>query len=362
MAETCRAATLLAPDKIEIREYPIPEIPPDGGLVAVERAGVCGSDVKYFHGKIKLPLPIILGHEILGRVAKLGRAAASIHSLKEGDRIILKGALGCGRCADCRRGAGRFCKKRTSYGGRTTCADPPHLFGGFADYVYLAPDVLATKVSDDLPPEAAVLVGAVMANGFQWAVRLGGVKMGDYVLIQGPGQQGLACAFAARHAGAARIFVTGIGRDTERLALAERFGAHRAINVETENIVEVVRQETGGAMADVVIDVSGSPKAIQTSIECVRRQGTMVLAGLTGDATVTPMLMDKIVWGEIRLQGAFTADNDAVEATMRLLEATKFPVEEMVSHVFALEETERCVRAVGGELPELYPTKALIKP
>ena len=362
MDEKCRAATLLAPNKLEIREYPIPEIPADGGLVAVERAGVCGTDVKYLHGKLQLPLPIILGHEILGRVVKLGQEAASIHQLKEGDRIILKGALGCGRCADCRRGAGRFCKKRTSYGGRTTCANPPHLFGGFADYVYLAPDVLATKVSDQLPPEAAVLVGAVMANGFQWAVRHGGVKMGDFVLIQGPGQQGLACSFAARHAGAARIFVTGSGRDAQRLALAERFGAHRTINVEKENVVEVVRQETGGAMADVVVDVSGSPKAIQTSMECVRRQGTMVLAGLTGDSTVTPMMMDKIVWGEIRLQGAFTADNDAVEATMRLLESTKFPVQEMVSHVFPLEETERCIRAVGGEVPELYPTKALIKP
>jgi alcohol dehydrogenase len=362
MAEKSRGATLLAPDKIEIREYPIPDIPPDGGLVAVERAGVCGSDVKYFHGRIELPLPIILGHEILGRVAKLGRAAAAIHGLKEGDRIILKGALGCGRCADCRRGAGRFCKKRTNYGGRTTSANPPHLFGGFADFVYLAPDVLATRVSDDLLPEAAVLVGAVMANGFQWAVRHGGVKMGDYVLIQGPGQQGLACAFAARQAGAARIMITGIGRDAARLALAGRFGAHRPINVEKENVVEVVRDETGGAMADVVVDVSGNPKAIQTSVECVRRQGTMVLAGLTGDGTVTPMMMDKIVWSEIRLQGAFTADNDAVEATMRLLEATKFPVQEMVSHVFGLEETERCIRAVGGEIPELYPTKALIRP
>src|SRR5713226_7203882 len=248
MAQTCRAATLVAPNKLEIREYPVPEIPPGGGLVAVEMAGVCGTDFKYFHGKIELPLPIILGHEILGRVVKLGGDAAAIHHLKEGDRIILKGAVGCGRCADCRRGAARSCKKRTSYGGRTSCANPPHLFGGFADYLYLAPDALATKVSDDLPPEAAVLVGAVMANGFQWAVRLGGVKMGDYVLIQGSGQQGLACAFAARHAGAARIFVTGIGRDAQRLALAERFGAHRTIDVEKENVVEVVREETGGAM------------------------------------------------------------------------------------------------------------------
>ena len=362
MAGTSRAVTLLAPDSIEIREYPLPEIPPDGGLVAVERAGVCGTDVKYFHGKIELPLPIILGHEILGRVAKLGREAASIHGLKEGDRIILKGALGCGRCADCRRGAARFCKKRTNYGGRTSCAKPPHLLGGFADYVYLTRDALATKVDDRLPAEAAILIGAVMANGFQWALRKGGVKMGDYVLIQGPGQQGLACTFAARQAGAARVFISGISRDADRLALAERFGAHRTINVEKENVVEVVRKETDGAMADVVVDVSGSPQAIKSSVECVRRQGTVVLAGLTGDATVTPLLMDKLVWGEIRLQGTFTADNDATEAAMRLLESSRFPVQEMVSHIFPLEETERCIRAVGGELPGLYPTKALIKP
>ncbi len=362
MAELSRALTLVAPNRMELREYPLPDIPPDGGLAAVEMAGVCGTDVKYYHGKIELPLPIILGHEILARVVKLGRQAAEIHGLQEGDRIILKGALGCGRCADCRRGAARFCKKRTSYGGRTTCVEPPHLFGGFADFIYLAPDVLATKVSNDLPAEVAVLIGAVMANGFQWAIRHGGVKLGDFILIQGPGQQGLACTFAASQAGAGRIFVTGISRDQERLELAKRFGAHRTINIEKENVLDVIADETGGAMVDVVVDVSGSPAAIQTSVECLRRQGTMVLAGLTGDATVTPMLMDKIVWNEIRLQGAFTADNDATEASMRLLETTKFPVQEMVSHVFPLEETERCIQAVGGDIPGLYPTKALIKP
>jgi alcohol dehydrogenase len=236
MRATSRGATLLGPDKIEIREYPLPEVLPDGALVSVEMARVCGTDVKYLHGKRQqMPLPIILGHEILGRVVKLGAEAGSIHALKEGDRIILKGAKGCGACVHCRRGAARFCKKRTSYGGKTTCANPPHLFGGFADYVYLAPDVLVTKVRDDLPAEAAVLIGAVMANGFQWAVRRGGLKMGDYILIQGPGQQGLACTFAAHATGAARIFVTGMGKDHKRLEMARRFGAHRTIDVEKEN-------------------------------------------------------------------------------------------------------------------------------
>jgi len=363
MRATSRGATLLGPDKIEIREYPLPEVLPDGALVAVEMAGVCGTDVKYLHGKRQqMPLPIILGHEILGRVVKLGAEAASIHGLKEGDRIILKGAKGCGACVHCRRGAARFCKKRTSYGGKTTCANPPHLFGGFADYIYLAPDVLVTKVRDDLPAEAAVLIGAVMANGFQWAVRRGGLKMGDYILIQGPGQQGLACTFAAHATGAARIFVTGMGKDNKRLEMARRFGAHRTIDVEKENVLQVVREETEGAMADVVVDVSGSPQAIRTSVECVREQGTMVLAGLTGDATLTPMLMDIFVRKEIRLQGTFTADNDATEVAVRVIEATKFPVQDMVSHTFTIEETEHCIRAVGGEIPDLYPVKALIKP
>ena len=245
---TARGATLLGPDKLEIREYPMPDIPPNGGLLKVEMGGVCGTDVKYLHGNLQVPYPIILGHEILARVEKLGRDAAHIHKVKEGDRVILKGALGCGRCADCRRNNQRFCRQRTNYGGRTKCDQPPHLFGGFADYVYLAPDVLATKVSDSLPAEAAALIGSVMANGFQWAIRRGGVKMGDYVLIQGPGQQGLSCTFASKHAGAAKIFITGIGRDKTRLEIAKKFGADRTINVEEEDVVEVVRRETNGEM------------------------------------------------------------------------------------------------------------------
>jgi threonine dehydrogenase-like Zn-dependent dehydrogenase len=101
-----------------------------------------------------------------GRVEKLGKNAAAIHHVKEGDRVILKGALGCGRCADCRRNNQRFCRQRTNYGGRTKCDQPPHLFGGFADYLYLAPDVLCTKVSESLSAEAAaVLKGELLSLG-----------------------------------------------------------------------------------------------------------------------------------------------------------------------------------------------------
>lgn len=361
---TSRGATLVEPGRLEIREYPVPEVAHDGALLEIELGGVCGTDVKYYRGRIELPLPVILGHEILGRVVALGRDAGAIHGVAEGDRVILKGSRGCGRCASCIRGAPRFCPTRTGYGGSTSSADPPHLYGGFADHLYVNPDALLLPVPERMSAAAAVVIGSVMANGFQWAVRQGGATLGSYVVVQGPGQQGLACVFAARQAGAARIIVTGLARDAERFALARAWGADRVVDVEEEDVVDVVREETGGELADVVVDVSGSPRAVVASVECLRPQGTLVLGGLTGSATETAMKLDRLVWKELRVQGAFTADSDAIVSTMRLVEATGFPVEDMVSHTFPLDETERCIVAVGGgpDGTEPLPTKAVIAP
>jgi alcohol dehydrogenase len=362
IGKTVRGATLVGQERIEVREYPRPSIPDDAALLEVEAGGVCGTDVKYFHGTIPLPYPVILGHEIAGRIAEIGPVARRIHGVAEGDRVILKGSRGCGHCPDCRRGAARFCKNRTSYGGTLRSDKPPHLFGGFADALYVAPDAVLTKVPEGISSDAAVLIGSVMANGYQWAVVQGGAHLGDYVLIQGPGQQGLACLFAAKAAGAGRVVVTGRGRDAERLRLAMAWGADRIIDVDHEDVLEIVRDETGGTMADVVVDVSGSPAAIPTSVKATRRQGTMVLAGLVGTGVPVPLELDDVVWSEKRIQGAYTGDAPALDATLRSVVRTGFPVADMISHAFPLEETERCIRAVGGEIPDLYPVKAIIRP
>ena len=358
---TARAATLLGPERLEIREYPVPEVADDGALLRIGLGGMCGTDVKYFHGRIDMPYPVILGHEIFGRVERLGRSAAAIHGVAEGDRVILKGSRGCGHCRDCRDGAPRFCPQRTLYGSATTSADPPHLFGGLADYLYVNPDAELFKVGDAMSDEAAVLCGSVMANGYQWAILHGGVTFGDTVLIQGPGQQGLACTWAARAAGAARIIVTGTAADADRLALARKWGADRTVEAENEDVVEVLADETGGAMADVVVDVSGSPAALEPSIAALRKRGTLVLAGLSGGRQV-PVGIDALVWKEIRVQGAFTASSPALTATMDLIESTGFEPEEMISHSFGLDDTELCIRAIGNEIDGMYPTKAVIRP
>ena len=358
---TARAATLLGPERLEIREYPVPEVADDGALLRIGLGGVCGTDVKYFRGRIDMPYPVILGHEIVGRVERLGRAAAAIHGVAEGDRVILKGSRGCGHCRDCRDGAPRFCPQRTLYGSATCAAEPPHLFGGLADCLYVNPDAELFKVGDAMSDEAAVLCGSVMANGYQWAILHGGVTFGDTVLIQGPGQQGLACTWAARAAGAALIIVAGTAADADRLDLARRWGADRTVEADVEDVVEAVADETGGAMADVVVDVSGSPAALASSVAAVRKRGTLVLAGLSGGRQV-PVEIDTLVWNEIRVQGAFTASSPALTATMDLIESTGFKPEEMISHTFGLDDTEQCIRAIGNEIEGMYPTKAVIRP
>ena len=164
------------------------------------------------------------------------------------------------------------------------------------------PDAELFKVDDAMSDEAAVLCGSVMANGYQWAILHGGVTFGDTVLIQGPGQQGLACTWAAQAAGAARIIVTGTAADADRLALARQWGADLTVEVDHTDVVETVADTTGGAMADVVVDVSGSPAALASSVAAVRKRGTLVLAGLSGGRQV-PVEIDALVWNEIKVQG-----------------------------------------------------------
>ena len=153
-----------------------------------------------------------------------------------------------------------------------------------------------------------------------------------------------------------------MNRDAQRLEVAKKFGATRTINVEKENVLEVIRAETGGELVDVAVDVSGNVQAIRTSVECVRTLGTLVVGGLTRDGIDVPLNVNLIVRRQIRVQGAFTTDNDATEIAMNAIQASNFPVEQMVTHTFPLDETEKCIRAVGGEIPGLYPVKALIKP
>src|SRR6185503_15744710 len=212
------AAVRVAPSTTEIREYPMPDVPEDAALLKVEVGGICGTDVKLY----KTPptkAPVIMGHENIGYIAKAGREFTRRKGFKEGDLVFVEHYVMCGKCEWCTIGQYRHCEntdwrnnpEAIRY-GYTSAERAPHLWGGFAQYMYLPWNAVVHHVPKGVTPELAGLV-TPMANGVEWSLFDGGVGYDSTVLIQGPGQQGLSQTVVCKQAGASLIIVTGTSKD-----------------------------------------------------------------------------------------------------------------------------------------------------
>jgi alcohol dehydrogenase len=360
-----RAMVVPEPGRMEMRFFDLPEVSETDGLLKVELVGVCGSDPGIFRGKTSRaprPYPLILGHEIVGRIAAMGTEAKKRHGVQEGDRVIIEYAFGCGRCRACQAGRYTLCENFYTYGSMVSCAKPPHLYGAYADYLYIHPRAMVHKVGDDMTPEVAVLVGAVLGNAVRWISRIGGIKVGQCAAIVGPGQQGLAAVVAAKESGASPLVIVGRERDRARLDMALRFGADLAINADQEDPADTLSCLTNGRMADVVMDVTGHPSGAETALELAGLGATVVLPGLYGKGVKVPLELDRAVVNELRLLGAYSQDFESVEAAVKIARTGRYPLADMISHRFPLERAEQAVRLVGGECRGDLPLKVLIDP
>ena len=362
MARKIAAAVLEDVQTITMRDFDWPPIGPDDALLKVEMAGVCGTDLHVFDGTLAAPMPIILGHEILGHVAAIGAGAARRHQIREGDRVTVEGRVPCWSCEYCLTGAYKFCVAKRGYGLHLPTTEPPALWGAMAEYMYLAPGSILHRVPPGMPARVAV-VASIFANGIQWLRRYGDASTGDTIVVQGAGPQGLAAAVVARESGASQVIVTGLARDAARLDLARAFGADAVVVADREDVVARVADLTGGRLADVVLDVTGSPKAIEASLSMLRPRGTLVLAGLTGRDTLTTLKLDRVVWNEIRVQGVYTKGADAIVSALDFLETRghQYPLDRMVSHVYPLAEAAAAIRAAGDVAADGF-IKAAIAP
>jgi len=338
------------PGRIEARDLPRPTIGPDEGLLRVEACGICGSDVEQLDGTLRVPLPLVPGHEPLGRIAEIGERAARRWSVAVGDRVAVETMLPCGACRRCRGGAYHLCARRRIY-SYIPLAEPPGLWGAYAEYLYLPPNAILHRVDPSLPPELAVLFNPLGA-GFRWAVELPHTQPGDTVLVLGPGQRGLASLIACREAGAGRVIVTGLGRDAHKLALARELGADATIDVEREDLLARVRELTDGRGADVVVEVTSyATEPVRDAVDCCAPGGTVVLAGVKGMKPVPDFVSDKVVLKEVTLRGAIGVTYDAYERAIRLIEARRVPLERLQTHRFGLRDAERAVRTLAGQVP-----------
>lgn len=292
-----QTAVLIEPHRFELRDRPRPSPGPDDVLVAVREVGICGSDVHYYeHGRIGdlvVEDPLVLGHESAGEVIEIG---ANVTGLDPGDRVALEPGVPCRRCSHCLGGDYHLCE------AVRFMATPPH-DGSFTEYVSWPADFAYR-----LPETVSNTEGALcepLSVGIH-ACRRGNVGTGDTVLVTGAGPIGLMMLEAARAAGATDIILTDVV--DEKVAFARERGADLAVNVANDDLEAAVDQYTDGVGADVVVEASGAASSIQSTLDVVRRGGTVVLVGLANEATVPFDVLD-IIDNELDVLGSFRYKN-----------------------------------------------------
>ncbi len=335
---------------LEPRDLPIPEIDEDSALLQLEACGICGSDYEQYEGMLRTPVPVVPGHEPLGRIARIGDRAATRWGVDVGDRVAVETMISCRHCLQCLGGSYHLCDDRKIYSYIPT-TEAPGLWGGYAQYMYLHPNSVVHPVSDSLPAELAVIFNPLGA-GFRWAVEMPELQPGETLVILGPGQRGLASVIAAREVGAGTIIVTGLEADAEKLALARVFGADHTIDVDNENPVHRVKELTNGRGADVVVDVSAYATApVVDALSMVRPGGRVVLAGVKGFKAVEGFVSDLVVMKEIKLLGAIGVTASGYRSAIGLLESGRVPVEKMHTHDFTLADADLAIRTLAREVP-----------
>ena len=336
-----------------IDEAELPE-PKEGEiLVKQEMCGVCGTDVHMYHGHLPgTKFPIVLGHEPVGIIAKLGKGVKVDYTgepVKEGDRIYVVPGLRCGTCYFCTvLLEPTLCVNSTAYGFRPYLDQPPHFQGGYAEYIYMN-HPYSTFLKMHVPPEIAVLLEPLTVGIHQ--MDMAKLRVGDTAVIQGCGAIGLFTLVAAKEAGAHKTIV--VGAPKSRLDLASEFGADLTINIEEvtdpKERIEMVKSETTlGYGADAVFECTGFPKAVPEGINMLRRGGSYLVAGHftdVGDVPLNPYL--HFTNKQINLMGVWGDDTGHFVRGRPIIESGKYPFEKMVSHKLPLERIKDAMDAIS---------------
>ena len=310
-----------------IRTVSRPEVPHKAALIQVGACGVCGTDLHILQGHWPKPLPwpFTLGHELAGVIVEKGPALTEDfmgRPLSVGSKVMLPPLMPCGQCDYCVHypATANKCLTPVYYGRYLGFNRPPHLWGGWAEMVYVdLEDLPGTKIyalPDDMPLRLGTLSEPLTSciRAFNRAVRAGGFSSGDTVVIQGSGPIGVLAVVAAQEMGAGRVIVVG-DPEKPRLELCRKFGAEATISLEeypvSEQRVQAVREIVGSFGADLVMDCSGHPSAGPEGIEMLRDGGTYVEMGQFTDAGSIDTNWHRICTKDINVLGswAFTAND-----------------------------------------------------
>jgi L-iditol 2-dehydrogenase len=285
-AET-HAAVLVDYEKpLEVRSLPIPDPEPHAAIVKVEASTMCGTDVHIWRGEYAASgmskLPLVPGHEIVGRITALGRdrrVDALNRPLAEGDLVAWSYAW-CGSCYWCTvAGQPTACENARMYGWGSA-NEFPYITGGFSEYAYVMPRCSMVKVPEGLDPAVAASATCAFRTIVHGYEKIGRIELHETVVIQGSGPVGLYALAFAIQSGARRTVM--IGAPEARLDIARRWGADVVLDVlgtDAESRKEQVLELTDGRGADLVVECSGANAAFVEGLDLLRRGGRYLVIG-----------------------------------------------------------------------------------
>lgn len=359
-----KAAILEDVEKLRVVDYPEPEVESNGLLMRMELCGVCGTDMHLYNGNMKIPYPVIPGHEWVGVIEEIGEEAKGYevrgNPLDVGDRVTVVPGTNryCGDCYFCRFMPHKptLCIGRKVMGVNLSSAETPHLLGGWAEKIYVnAEKFWVYKVPEEVSPEVAVLNEpmAVSSRALERAYAPGlptykeGFGVGQSVVVQGAGAIGLLAVATAELAGAGTII--SVDMVDERLEMAEKLGADNIIDMrqfETadERVAEVERL-TNGLGGDVVIEAVGIPVAVPEGINMTRRGGKFIEVGHYTDPGNVEINPHVICNKDMDILGSWTYPPTQFGTVLDLmrLAADRLPLDEIVTHKYRVEDAQKSI-------------------
>lgn len=330
---------------LELRDVPEPQVKAGEVKIEIAACGICGTDVHVKHDEFPYWPPVTLGHEFAGTVVEVG---PNCRSAKVGERVVAEPHnLSCGVCYLCRTGNTHICASKRSPGWGVD--------GGMAKFICY-PEKLLHRMPEGMTFDQGALVEPT-ANAVTDVIERARITAGDFAVVIGPGPIGLLAAMVARAAGAREVVVIGTPADAAlRLKKAQELG-FITVNLGEANPVDVVMSLTGGIGADLVIECSGSPRAIPGTIDLVRKLGKICVIGLTGNRPVE-VPWDKFSFKVVEVIFNLSTSYTSWDRTIALIHKGLVPAEKIVTHRLPLAQWEEAFAAVEN----LSGLKALLIP
>jgi L-iditol 2-dehydrogenase len=330
---------------LELRDVSVPAPGPGQVLLKILSAGVCGTDIHVRDDNFPYWPPVILGHEFAARVVELGPGVTLV---KEGDRVVGEPhTKACGHCYLCRTGNIQICPDKRSPGWG--------IDGAMAEFLVM-PEHLLHKIPDSIDDATGGIIEPA-ANAVHDVLERAKVSAGDLVVVIGPGPIGLLAALAARAGGAREVIVVGADIDEPlRLAKARELG-FRAVNVQKDKPLDIVKDLSGGIGADLVVECSGSQAGIASTVELVRKKGRICAIGLPGNKPIT-FPYNQAAFKVVDMFFCMSTSYTSWETAIHLVASGLMPAGQIITHRKPLEQWE----SVFADIDRRAAIKAVLIP